>query len=167
MIAAVSADGFIGQDLAAPSTDWTSAEDKQFFRERTKKAGVMIMGSTTFKTIGRPLKDRLIIVLSTQPKPAEYSQYDDSQIRFSSLQPSQLLSELAAEGFSEVALCGGASVYTQFLQQGLVNTLYLTIEPILFGIGIPLFREMINNKTLNLKNVTRLGTDTVLLEYTV
>lgn len=167
MITATSADGFIGQDNAAPSTDWTSPEDKQFFRERTKKARVMIMGSTTFKTIGRPLKDRLIVVMSTQPVPAEYAQFDVSQVRFTSQGPTEILQQLQADGYEEVAICGGSSVYTQFMKARLINTIYLTLEPILFGVGIPLFRETLNNQKIELKQMTKMGEQTVLLEYSV
>lgn len=165
LIAAISVDGKIAPEALTNSGTWTSGADKQFFADRTKKAGVMIMGSTTFKTIGRPLKDRLTIVLSSQPKPTEYSQFNDSQVRYTSQSPEEILAQLEAEGFSEVALCGGSSVYTQFMQKGLVNSLYLTVEPIIFGKGVSLFKELAINKKLELKNSSQIGENTVLLEY--
>jgi dihydrofolate reductase len=64
IIAAISADGLIAKDSDEKSTAWTSKADKKFFSERTKKAGVVVMGRKTFDTIGKPLSERLNIVYS-------------------------------------------------------------------------------------------------------
>lgn len=137
IIAAITNDGFIAQTTQQKSTRWTSKEDYHFFTARTKQAGVVIMGSTTYATIGHPLKDRLNIVytkhLQTSPHP---------QLRYTNLPPQELIASLENEGFTEAAICGGASIYTLFLKSGLVNTLYLTVHThITFGRGIPLFTE--------------------------
>ena len=50
IIAAISADGFIAKDTNHPAM-WTSKADKKRFIELTKRAGVVIMGATTFKTL--------------------------------------------------------------------------------------------------------------------
>jgi riboflavin biosynthesis pyrimidine reductase len=48
-----------------------------------------------------------------------------------------------------------------------VNTIYLTIEPIMFGKGISLLNEEMHNHLI-LKNVERApDSDTVMLEYSV
>jgi dihydrofolate reductase len=167
LIAAISVDGKIAPEATTNSGTWTSGADKQFFADRTKQAGVMIMGSTTFDTIGRPLKDRLTVVMSSKPKPAEYQQFDDSQVRYTSQPPEEIIVQLESEGFAEIALCGGASVYTQFMEKNLVDTLYLTVESIVFGKGVPLFKEMANAQELQLKNLSKIGDNTILLEYSV
>ena len=63
-----------------------------------------------------------------------------------------------------MAICGGSSVYGLFLKEGLVDELFLTVEPILFGSGIPLASgfDCIN---MQLVDVTRLGAHTVLMHY--
>jgi len=63
IITAISADGFIARDSHHPAV-WTSKEDKKRFVEITKRAGVVIMGLNTFRTLPKPLKDRLNIVYS-------------------------------------------------------------------------------------------------------
>lgn len=167
LIAAISIDCMIAPEADTNSGTWTSGADKKFFSDRTKKAGVLVMGSTTFNTIGRPMKDRLTIVLSSKPKPLEYQHIDDSQVRYTSQSPEEVVAQLESEGFLEIALCGGSSVYTQFMQKGLVHTLYLTIEPIVFGKGVPLFQEEVGRQNFKLKNLTKIGESTMLLEYTV
>lgn len=166
MIAAVTADGYIDRGKHQASTVWTSAEDKQFFRDRTKQAGVMITGSTTFGTIGRALPERKIYVLSSQPKPAQFTTLPDTAVEYTNLSPAALLQKLEGEGTKEVAICGGSRVYSQFMAAGLVQTIYLTLEPVVFGEGIKLFAQPIEAQ-LELQEVTQLSTQTLLLEYKV
>ncbi|MFM2414463.1 MAG: dihydrofolate reductase, partial [Candidatus Parcubacteria bacterium] len=60
MIAAVGKNRELG---AANQLLWNIPEDMKFFREMTKGKPV-IMGSNTYKSIGRPLPGRLNIVVS-------------------------------------------------------------------------------------------------------
>ena len=160
IIAALSADGFIAQNPSIPSTRWTSKEDTQKFVELTKRAGVVIMGSKTFETFGKPLKDRKNIVLSRDVT-KKYEGVETTQES-----PQALITRLEQEGFKEVAICGGASIYSLFLETGLVDTVYLTIENIFFGKGISLFSKNHDTK-LKLVEHTRLGENALLLEYQV
>lgn len=189
IIAATSIDGFIAEKTDQVSTDWTSKADKQFFRDRTKQAGVMVMGRKTFETIGRPLPGRVNIVLSSslQAGASKFEVQDlqqviaesttresaekpctDSVVYRTSLSPEDLVRELDKLGYSELAVCGGASVYRQFLEAGVVDCFYLTIESVIFGSGVKLFGDgALESKNMVLTEVEKLGEDgTVLLTYT-
>ena len=157
IIAAVSTDGFIGKN-SSHLADWTSKEDKRFFIEMTKKAGVIVMGQNTYEAIGRPLPDRLNIVYS---RDKEYERVEVTQ-----KDPKELLQDLEKRGYQEVAIGGGATIYTMFMEQGLVDKLYLSVEPVLFGKGITLFNKELDLK-LSLVSLKQLGEQTVLLEYNV
>jgi len=140
---------------------WTSKEDKKRFIELTKKAGVIVMGQNTWTTLGgKPLKDRLNIVYS--PTPLE----PVAGMEVTTKDPVELLRDLEARGFKEVAICGGSQIYTMFMKAGLVDTLYLTIEPIVFGDGMRLFKEDLNSK-LTLTECTKTDGGTLLLTYSV
>ena len=156
LIAAITADGFIGKD-SAHLADWTSKEDKQFFVKKTKEAGVVIMGRNTYNTIGRPLADRHNII---------YSEEDIVGVETTRKIPQELLQDLKSRGYKEVAICGGAQIYTMFMEAKLVDTLYLTVEPILFGSGIKLFNKELDVK-LQLKSMEKLNNIAVLLKYNV
>lgn len=150
LIAALSADGFIARD-AEHYAGWSSKEDKAFFVRRTKEAGIMIMGSRTFDTIGRPLPGRRTILMTSRPR-----DYIDSGAEPTDESPVKLIERLEREGVQQVAVCGGAQVYGQFMAEGLVDELYLTIEPVCFGIGMSLFNssldchlELISDEALN------------------
>lgn len=158
IIAALTADGFIGKNNSHLA-DWTSKEDKTFFIEISKKAGVVVMGLNTFNTMKKPLKDRVNIVYSEE-------KINCDGVEITSKEPKKLLEELYNRGFKEVAICGGSQIYTLFMESGLVDALYLTIEPLVFGSGISLFNKPLNKK-LEFKNIKKIGDQTLMLEYTV
>ncbi len=161
LIAAVSANGKISQYEGQTSLDWTSKEDLKFFVSKTKELGVVVMGRKTFDTIGKPLKDRRVIVLSSQP-----AREAMDGVEFTSEAPEALVARLEKEGVEGVALAGGSSVYGQFLAAGLVHELYLTVEPVLFGAGVPLASGF-DRVDLELIDTTPIGDQALLLHYRV
>jgi dihydrofolate reductase len=134
IIAALTADGYIGLDESHRATSWTTKADKIFFVKRTKEAGTVVMGRKTFDTFGKPLKDRRLIILTSIPESITVEGVEGSNES-----AADLVARLEREGVKELAVCGGASVYTQFLEAGLVDEIYLTIMPKIFGTGVPLF----------------------------
>lgn len=158
LIAAVTADGFIARN-SGHATNWTSKEDKQFFIEKTREAGVVVLGLNTYKTIGRPLPDRLNIVYSKTEK-------DLPGVEITEDEPIKLIQNLAKRGYKQVAITGGAQIYTMFMEANLVDTVYLTVEPILFGLGMGLFTKKLDRK-LQLKSTKMLNEHTILSEYRV
>ena len=171
LLAAISANGKIAEHEGQTSLDWTSKEDLRFFVEKTKEIGVLIMGRKTFETIGKPLKGRRTIVMTREkgqtgekgnrPGPQTPS---EGMVEFINEQPRELLERLQKEGIESVVVAGGSSIYSQFLKEGLVTEMFLTVEPVLFGDGVPLATgfERIN---LLLVESTRLGEGSVLLHF--
>jgi dihydrofolate reductase len=165
LMASISADGFIAQSKNQSSLKWTSKEDTQFFVKKTKEVGTLIMGSTTFATIGRPLPERQIIVLT---RSKTYDEFDPSQVRATGKPIRELLGELFRDGVGEVVIAGGTSVYTQFMQEDLVDEIYLTIEPVVFGSGLKLFDGSITNSLkLSLLETLDLSDQTKVFHYKV
>jgi dihydrofolate reductase len=160
IIAALTADGFIGRN-AEHLADWTSPEDKKLFVSLTKQAGTMIMGSRTFATIGRALPGRRTIVYTSKP-----DDFSVEGVEATNESPEVLLQRLTAEGVETVAVCGGASIYGLFMRAGVVNELYITIEPVVFGTGVTLF-DAETETTLQLLETRQLNDNTVLLHYAV
>lgn len=157
IIAAVTADGFIARD-EKHSAFWTSKEDKKRFVELTKRAGVVVMGSTTYATLPRPLKERVNIVYTRDKK------FDSAET--TQKNPAELLTELEGRGFKEVAICGGSKIYTMFMKANVVDRVFLTIEPLVFGKGISLFNEDLTHK-LVLVSASQGELGSLLLEYKV
>jgi len=126
MIAAVSADGFIAEH-DEHIADWTSPEDKRFFVARTREAGVVVMGGKTFRTIGRAMPGRRNVVYTSKPESINVPDVEttDKPAR-------ELIDQLEQEGVHEVAICGGTAIYTLFMKSGLIDEIYLTVEPLTF-----------------------------------
>lgn len=158
MLMCQTADGKIARSTTEPAT-WTSKADKQAFVAATTAAGVVVFGRTTYETINRALPGRLTIVLSrhapTTPPPAG--------VEYWSGRPAELLAELERRGYTTVVVAGGAATNSAFLGEQLVDELWLTIEPLVFGAGLSvaatplsiplqlLSCEKINDNTLQLK----------------
>lgn len=159
IIATMSADGFIARDSQHSPMYWSSKADKKRFVELTKRAGVVVMGSSTYKTIGRPLKDRINIVYSRTEvfEGVEMTQDD----------PLTLIKKLEARGVKEVAICGGTHIYSMFMKSGVVDTLYLSIEPLLFGKGMTMFNEDFHFPLKLKSSQVSDETGTLFMEYDV
>lgn len=160
LLAALSLDGKIAEVEGQSSMDWTSKEDKKFFVEKTKEVGIVIMGRKTFETFGKPLKDRRLIVMTSMP----HQQKSMEGVEFTNETPRVLINRLEKEGCHAIVIAGGASIYREFLEAGLVTDLYLTIEPVIFGEGIP-FVEHIKPTRWRLNKLSKLGSDSVLLHF--
>lgn len=136
LMAAITLDGKIARN-EHHFVDWSSREDKRLFAQATRQAGVLILGHNTYKTFSSPLPGRLHIVLTTR---TEGKVAVPGQVEFTSASPAEIVADLEARGYSEAVLAGGAQIYALFLKEGLIDELWLTLEPVVFGSGIDLFR---------------------------
>lgn len=183
LLLALTLDGKIAKD-SDHFPDWTEKADKKLFVETTKRAGVLIMGSKTFDTIGKPLPGRKNIVL-THDAPDRYKKMrgkvftgvekewvpvwiDDPEkdLVVTSCFPRQILQRLEKEGFTEAILIGGATINTLFAKENLIDEIIVTISPKIFGSGLSLFDESVSME-LELENVERLGQNSLTLKYKV
>ena len=165
LIAALSADGFIAKDSAHSPLTWRSNGDRKFFIESTKEAGLVVMGLNTAKTSKKPLPGRRnIIYADNVSQLSHWQEYEEWEITQDN--PKELLLRLAKDGHKEVAICGGSQIYTMFMEKGLVDKLYLSIEPVIFGKGMTLFNKELDIK-LQLEKESKFGEQTILLEYNV
>lgn len=161
IVAAVTLDGRIAEASNQVSLEWTSKEDKRFFIRKTKEAGVLVMGRTTYETIGKPLPDRLNIVMT---RGAETYQSEPGVLEYADKSPEAIIHDLESRGFNEVIIAGGAQIYSLFINAGLVTDYFITVEPVLFGKGIPLVQE-IEPTRLRLVSNEKLGEESVLMHY--
>ena len=141
---------------------WTEKEDKALFAKISKQAGVVIMGSRTFDTLGKPLPGRKNIIITRQR--ARKSGWDN--LVFTDKPAADVLSDLEKEGFSEAVLAGGTIVNTLFAEARLIDEVMVTVSPLVFGSGLSLFENHIAME-MRLLEVRRIGPNTVFLHYKV
>lgn len=161
LLMAVTADGMIARNTSQ-LVDWSGKADKQYFVQITKQAGVMIMGSKTFDTIGRALPGRKSIVLTRDTS----RRSRDENLVFTSRSPEKVLDMLEDQGYPSAALIGGAVINSLFASANLVDEIHLTVVPTLFGQGLTLFNRSLD-LDLDLMDVARIGPGHVLLKYRV
>ena len=96
---------------------WHIPEDFRYFKETTS-GHVVIMGENTYRSIGRPLPNRTNIILSLDP-----DFLPEGFVVVHSIE--EALERARAVESEEIFICGGASVYRQFLP--IADRLYLTL----------------------------------------
>lgn len=160
MMMAMTLDGKIAKtDKHFP--DWTSREDKKMFAKISKEVGVVIMGDKTFFTFPSPLKERLNVVFTLEENPKEIE-----GVRWVQGEPEKVLQELERDGYESAILGGGAFVNGMFLEKKLIDEIYITIEPKIFGDGLSLFKGDFN-VDLKLIDIEKINDDAVVLKYEV
>ena len=164
IIMAITADGKIALESDQSSLNWTSKEDKQHFITESKKHKVIIVGDTTFNTFKKPLPNRLNVVYTHHPE--NYENIPEV-LEYTNKTPKELLQDLQNRGYTSAVIGGGATINGLFLQQNYVDEIHLTIEPIVFGRGIPLFKNIDHNINLELIDHKKLNDNTLLLKYKV
>jgi dihydrofolate reductase len=161
LLMALTVDGKIAKH-ANHFPDWTEKADKKMFKDITLKAGVVIMGSQTYDTIGKPLANRKNIVLTRNPRRKSKS----ANLVFTNDPPQKVLADLEAAGKDHAVLIGGAKINTLFAMEDLIDEMILTYCPKVFGTGLSLFSSEIS-MDLRLKEVNKIGKNSIAAKYAV
>lgn len=137
MIVAMSKDGFINHIGEKHASDWTSPEDQQHFKNVLGRFGLQIMGMNTYQAYKDLMKltpGRLRMVFTHSPE--TYAGVP-GQLEFTNDSVNVLLTKMEQAGFQEALLVGGGKMFSEFLHDRLIDEAYVTIEPHVFGDGIP------------------------------
>ena len=119
-IAAVDRKGAIGKGGKLP---WHYSADMKFFRETTTGHAV-VMGRTTWLTLGKPLKNRLNIVLSRDAS----LEPQESLLVLSDIDSVLSLNESLS---TDLFVIGGAQIYEAFLpriERWIITEVPLTVK---------------------------------------
>ena len=111
LIAAFAEEGVIGKDGKIP---WTLKEGLKHFRNQTEGCSV-VMGRKTYESIGRPLPNRLNIVMTRNPKRQE---------GIKEVSNTKDALKVASSYSDEIFIIGGEKIYEEFLH--LATKMYLT-----------------------------------------
>lgn len=118
-ITAMSQNRVIGTHNSLP---WNIPEDLKFFRDKTK-GHIMILGRKTFESIGgKPLPNRLHIVISRQDLQSNHPLVKYVKTLAEAV---ELAKTLTAEWGDEVFIAGGGEIYKQSME--ITDKIYLTV----------------------------------------
>jgi dihydrofolate reductase len=140
LIAAQSLDGYITRH-DQPGSAFSSPADHTFFRASLRAFDCCAMGRSTYEASREGLRLgtrswRRVVLTHTPEKHAAAAVA--GELEFTAATPKELVTSLRAEGRKACALLGGGQINGRFFAAGLVDEVWLTLEPRLFGGGTAL-----------------------------
>jgi dihydrofolate reductase len=160
---AVSANGLISNGRNEP--DWLSSEYGEGLYTMCEEFEAVIMGKTTYNILAPdylPLKNKGTTVVLTTDSSAKS---DNSSVVFTKDDPAAIVKTLSQRGHTMAVIIGGTMTVSAFVNAGLVDDIYLVMEPVLFGAGLPLLKGIESETKLNLLEVSKLNERTLKLHY--
>lgn len=159
---AISLNGMIAK--SDDDTSWISKEEWNSYSLAVRTAGNLIVGHRTYG------------ILTKQP---EFSEFKDvklvvvAQENFQTLISNHLVAHSPKEAlgflkdYKEVIVAGGGILNASFLSENLVDEIYLDIEPIIFGKGIPIFKDKDFEQKLKFIGQKKITDNEIQLHYQV
>lgn len=170
LIVAQSLDGFITRH-DEPGVAWVSPADQKWFRGKLSEFDAQVMARTTFETV------RGAILPLNQDGPTRVVMTRDPQqfaadaipglLTFTAGPAGDIRTKLVSTGHQNCALLGGSVAHDAFLEARLVDEVWVTIEPRIFGTGTPVVRLQ-QDQHLEIMDLRRLpNSDSVVIRYRV
>ncbi|MEK7166796.1 MAG: dihydrofolate reductase [Patescibacteria group bacterium] len=144
------------------SPNWTSKEDWDFFQKSLSHIDAVVVGRYTYQSVATRLRKRNTFVLSSRPK----TFVRRGTVVF--VNPANVSLPKLLAGYKSVAVLGGGAVYRFMLEQNLLDEIFITIEPIIFGRGKEMFIGGTQTTRVSLLSVKQLNKNgTLLLHYQI
>ena len=159
---AITVNGLIAK--TNDDTSFTSQAEWDSYSAMIRQAGNVVVGHRTYDILTKQpefkdLKKVKIIVVSHHTfKLAEAN-------HLVAKSPREALAGL--KDFLKVIVAGGSQINTAFLAENLIDEIYLDIEPIVLGRGIPLFASNDYEKKLELIETKNISDNEIQLHYRV
>ena len=160
---AITVNGFIAKENH--ETPWSN-EEWESYSNTVQEFGNIIIGKKTYEVMKKSnefsnIKNPFTVVITNQDNTEKSANFAFVKT------PQKALDLLKEKGFNKALVAGGGIINSLFLQQNLINEVYLDIEPIIFGKGITLFKECDFEAKLELISTKQLSNNTIQLHYRV
>jgi len=144
---AISVNGYItnGDD----DSDWVSDVDWHQFDQILRESKIMVMGKRTYEYFGDdfPCEGALNVVMTHDTELLKKEA--TKKALFTDKSPQELISYCQDQGYSQLMLIGGQTLNTSFLQENLIDEVWLSVHPIFIGKGkrvveeTPFFKDLV------------------------
>lgn len=140
LVLVTTRDGFIARYPGHSPADWASPEEQAVFFEEVGQADWGIMGRGTHEGADRP--DRRRIVFSTSAMSPEWRRPGQLWLDPSKVGPAELTDFVAVHHpLRSGLILGGTRVHDWFRDHDAIDSVLLSVEPIAFGSGLPIFSD--------------------------
>lgn len=164
----LSADGkSTGGNLEDQS--WASSEDQVHLQKLISENNLIFLGGKTYsiaKSHIKPSEGKLRIVLTRDAQKFKEDEIP-GQLEFSDLGIEELIKSLEERGFEKLLLLSGENLNKEFFEKNLIDEIYFTLEPKIFGSGrsVTAGDLDINLQLMAMEKLNEKGT--ILLRYKV
>ncbi len=145
-------------------TSWISKEEWDSYSSVVRTAGNLVVGHRTYGILTKQpefseLKNVKLVVVAQKDFKTSSSNH------FVAHSPKEALKLL--KGFEHVIVAGGGALNASFMEENLVDEIYIDVEPIVFGKGISLFREKNFERKLEFLGQKNITENEIQLHYKV
>jgi len=161
-----------GKSTKGDLTDqsWASTEDQQHLSKLISENNLIVMGGNTYSNSKSHinLTDGKLRVVVTYVPEKFAADAVNNQLEFTNQPLEQLIMELESRGFKQMLLLSGENLNRKFFESNLIDEIYLTLEPKVFGSGKGVLSESdldVNLQLLEMEKLNEQGT--ILLKYKV
>ena len=147
---------------------WSSKDDQYYFNKLWNDTRLIVMGSNTYNADPmKPSSNHLLVIMTQHP--SEYRRIEIlGQLEFTNESPEQLFERFDKEDQDQMLIVGGAHIATSFFKEELIDELWLTIEPKIFGTGGSFVLEEKLDINLQLISCERVNVQgTLIAKYSV
>ena len=162
---ATSINGYIAKP--DDNTDWLSEEDNAGFEQKCSEYGNVVLGRRSFETLKEDVPFPFFGVTSVVMTHQKIQNVWGDKAIFTDASPEEIVAMLQDKGFENILVGGGGQVNAAFLKAGLIDEIYVDIEPVLFGKGIKLAADEEFDYKLELVDTKKLNASTVQVHYKV
>ena len=149
-------------------SSWSSHQDQDYYKKVLNESRLIVMGSNTFNAdTFKPSANHQLIIMTGHPD--KYKSLEiTGQIEFTNESPVELIARFISKGHKQILVVGGPHIATSFLKEQLIDEVWLTIEPKIFGTGGNFVTEVnldINLHLIHCEKVNEQGT--LITKYAV
>jgi len=163
IVVACTIDGFIARFPGQISTDWTSEEDKKHLHKMEEEADVLLLASKSYELVKERLSEFNSIVLTRK---VDGIKKENELLTYINPEKADVDAFVREKAYKKVCVLGGRVAYNFVLEKDLLNEIYLTIEPVVFGEGVGFFNKKVDEKRFELVSAEKLNEKgSLLLHY--
>ena len=162
---ATTVNGFIAKEN--DDTGFVSETEWSSFRSKIQEIGNLVVGRRTYEIMCRngDFKNLENIKVAVVTKNSSIQLENASH--FIAPSPKSAIALLAEQSFEKILVGGGGMLNGSFMSEGLIDEIFIDVEPVAFGKGIKLFGDSDFETKLRLIDIKQLSPNEIQLHYEV